>query len=66
MVLAPLHIATEGQVIVGIGLTVTVAVVVFTQPAALVPVIVYVVVAAGDAVTDVPVVADNPVAGDQE
>jgi hypothetical protein len=49
---------------VGIGLTVTVTVVVPTQPAALVPVTVYVVVAAGFAVTLVPVVADKPVAGD--
>ena len=47
----------------GKGFTVTVTVAVFTQPLLLVPVTVYVVVAAGLAVTDVPVDADRPVAG---
>jgi len=65
VVLPPGQMAAEGQVIVGKGLIVTVVVPVPTQPAALVPVIVYVVVAAGFAVTLVPVVALNPVAGDQ-
>ncbi len=50
---------------VGNGFTVTVVVVVFTHPNALVPVIVYVVVPVGLAVTLVPVVALKPVAGDQ-
>jgi hypothetical protein len=45
--------------------TVSVAVVVFTQPAASVPVMVYVVVDAGLADTLEPVVALKPVAGDQ-
>ena len=49
---------------VGFGLTVTVTVAVEVHPAALVPVIVYVVVDAGFAVTLAPVVALNPVAGD--
>jgi len=44
---------------------VTVVVTVPVHPAALVPVIVYVVVVVGLAVTLVPVVALNPVAGDQ-
>lgn len=60
----PVQIVTEGQVITGVGFTVTVAVVVPTQPAALVPVMVYVVVAVGLAVTPAPVVALSPVAGD--
>lgn len=45
--------------------TFTVTVVVPTQPAAVVPVMVYVVVVTGVAVTVDPVVDDNPVAGDQ-
>jgi len=44
---------------------VTVTVVVPVQPAALVPVTVYVVVAAGLAETDAPVVAESPVDGVQ-
>lgn len=48
----------------GIGLTVTVVVAVLEQ-APFVPVTVYVVVVVGLAVTVAPVVADNPVAGDQ-
>ena len=47
------------------GFTVTVAVVVLTQLLTSVPVMVYVVVAAGLAVTLEPVVALNPVPGDQ-
>lgn len=60
----PIHIAADGTVTTGNGLTVTIEVVVLTQPAALVPVMVYVVVAVGLAVTLVPVVALKPVAGD--
>ena len=55
----------EAHVTTGNGFTVTVTVVVFEHPAALVPVTVYVVVPGGLAVTLVPVVALNPVAGDQ-
>ena len=47
------------------GFTVTVAVVVPTHEAALVPVIVYVIVDGGVETTLEPVVALNPVAGDQ-
>jgi hypothetical protein len=50
---------------VGNGLTVMVCVDVFTQPAALVPVMVYVVVAPTLQVTVAPVDALKPVAGDQ-
>jgi hypothetical protein len=56
---------TEGHVNVKPGLTVTTAVVVLVQVPPLEPIIVYVVVAAGLAVTAEPVVALNPVAGDQ-
>jgi len=63
-VLAPLHIVAFADVIVGTGFTVTVTVVEPMQPEAVVPFTVYVVVAAGFAVTLVPVVALNPVAGD--
>lgn len=49
---------------VGMGLTVTVTTSVFTQPFAFVPVTVYVVVLAGDALTLAPEVALRPVAGD--
>ena len=62
---ADAHLVAEGTLMVGNGLTVTVAVVVPTQPAAEVPVMVYVVVEAGLAVTLAPVVALKPVAGDQ-
>ena len=58
------HFVAGGHVMTGIGFTVTVTVPVLTQPAALVPVMVYVVVAVGLAVTLVPVVALKPVAGD--
>jgi hypothetical protein len=51
-------------VTVGSGLTVTVTVPVEVQPAALVPVMVYVVVAVGDAVTGDPVEELRLVAGD--
>jgi hypothetical protein len=51
---------------VGKGLTVTVTVVVFVQPEADVPETVYVVVEAGLAVTEAPVVALNPVDGAHE
>ena len=47
----------------GNGFTVTVTVVVFVQPATDVPVMVYVVVTVGQALTTAPVVALNPVAG---
>jgi hypothetical protein len=62
----PLHIATAGgvQVIVGNGLTVTVVVVEPVHPAAVVPVMVYVVVLVGFAVTLDPDVPERPVAGD--
>jgi hypothetical protein len=43
-----------------------VAVAVDVHPASVVPVTVYTVLVAGDASTEDPVVADNPVAGDQE
>jgi len=59
----PAHMLGEFTVIVGFGFTVTVDVVVPVQPAAEVPVIVYVVVAAGLAVTLAPVVALKPVEG---
>lgn len=63
--LPPIQIAgAEGvTVIVGFGFTVTVTVAVFTQPLALVPETVYVVVVVGPAVTVAPVVPDNPVDG---
>jgi hypothetical protein len=48
---------------VGSGFTVTSTVVELIQPFASVPVIVYVVDVVGSAVTDEPVVPDNPVAG---
>jgi hypothetical protein len=55
-VLPPTQIAefVELAVTVGNGLTVTPTVAVFTQPLALVPVTVYVVVVVGDTVTDEP------------
>ena len=53
-------------VIPGIGLTVTVTVFVFVQPDLFFPVIVYIVVAAGLAVTLDPKVVFNPAAGLQE
>lgn len=49
----------------GRALTVTVTLAVLLQPEPFVPVIVYVVVADGLAVTVDPVVEDSPVAGDQ-
>ncbi len=52
--------ATDGVVI-----TVIVSFAVLLQPLVSIPVTVYVVVTVGDAVTDPPVVADNPVAGVQ-
>ena len=52
--------------ITGRGFTVTVIVCVLEQPVVVfVPVMVYVVVDTGEAITVVPVVADKPVAGDQ-
>jgi hypothetical protein len=51
------------MLIVGIGLTVRVKVDVLVQPATDVPLTVYVVVDAGVAVTEVPVVELRPVAG---
>ncbi len=65
MVLAPLQMLGELTVTVGNGKTVTVAVAVFKQPLAAVPVIVYVVVVVGFAETLVPVVVLRPVLGDQ-
>jgi hypothetical protein len=67
LTLPPLQMeGAEGVLVtVGRGFTVTVTVVVLVQPAALTPVTVYVVVAVGEAVTAAPVVALNPVAGDQ-
>jgi hypothetical protein len=47
----------------GKGFTVTVVVSVLEQPLLSVPVTVYVCVAAGSAITEVPIVADKPVAG---
>ena len=61
----PEQIVAGGTVTVGFGLIDTVIVAVDVQPAALVPVIVYVVVAVGQALTVAPVVALNAVAGDQ-
>ena len=52
-------------VVTGEGITVTVTISVFVHPVALVPVAVYVVVLTGLAITAAPVIADNPVAGDQ-
>jgi hypothetical protein len=51
--------------VTGRGFTVTVTSSVFTQLLPSVPVTVYVMVLEGVAVTVEPVVADNPVAGDQ-
>ena len=65
MALDPLQMVVGGTVTVNEPLTVTVAVVVPVHPDALVPVMVYVVVEAGLAVTLAPVVALKPVAGDQ-
>ena len=65
MVLAPLQMLGAFTLTNGNGKTVTTAVVVFKQPLAAVPVIVYVVVVVGLAVTLAPVVALNPVLGDQ-
>ena len=65
VVLAPLQILGELTVIVGNGKIVTTAVAVFKQPFTPVPVIVYVVVVVGFAVTLAPVVALSPVLGDQ-
>ena len=55
----------ELTVTVGNGKTVTTAVAVFKHPLTAVPVIVYVVVVVGLAVTLAPVVALSPVLGDQ-
>ena len=64
MVLLPLHIgAGVGAVIVGSGFTATITVVVLTQPLLFVPVMVYVELIVGLAVTDEPVVALKPVDG---
>ena len=66
VVLLPLHIgAGVGAVIVGGGFTATGTVVVFTQPLLFVPVMVYVELIVGSAVTDEPVVALKPVEGVQ-
>jgi hypothetical protein len=62
---APLQMLAEFTVTVGNGKTVTTAVAVFKHPFAAVPVIVYVVVVVGFAVTLAPVVALSPVLGDQ-
>ena len=52
---APVHMVAGVVVTVGKGLTVTTTVAVFVQPAAEVPVTVYVVVAAGETVVEAPV-----------
>lgn len=65
MVEAPEQILVFGETLTVRGETLTVTVPVLVQPE-VVPVTVYVVVLAGLAVTVAPVVADNPVAGDQE
>jgi hypothetical protein len=65
VVLVPSHIVAGGTLITGLGFTVTTTVIVLVQPAADVPVTVYVVVVAGLAVTDVPVVPLSPVPGSQ-
>jgi hypothetical protein len=60
---APEHIVGGADVVtVGLGFTVTITVVFPVQPL-VVPVTVYVLVTVGLAVTDVPVVALNPVPG---
>jgi hypothetical protein len=66
VVALPLQIATGAPALTtGIGFTETVMVVLLVQPAAFVPVTVYIVVADGCAVTDAPVVAESPVDGAQ-
>jgi hypothetical protein len=60
---APGQIVADPTVIVGVGLTVIVAVATAVQLAAEDPVIVYAVVVVGLAVTALPVVALKPVAG---
>ena len=66
MALLPLHIGEGvGAVIVGGGFTTTATVVVFIQPLPSVPVMLYVELIVGLAVTDEPVVALNPVEGVQ-
>ena len=66
MAVLPLQIADGvGTVIVGVGFTVTVTVVLPEHPLKLIPVIVYVVVTKGLAVTIDPDVALNPVDGVQ-
>jgi hypothetical protein len=64
VVFAPLQILGEFTARVGKGKTVTILVIVFVQPFTAVPVIVYVVVVVGFAVTLAPVVALSPVLGD--
>jgi len=64
-VLLPSHmgvgVATDS---VGLGLTVTATVVVAVQPLVSVPIIEYVVVVMGSAITDEPTVGLNPTTGD--
>jgi hypothetical protein len=63
----PVQIAIlEPALIAGKLFTVTVFAAVLLQPEALVPVTVYVVVIEGVAVTLAPLVAESPVAGNQE
>lgn len=64
----PLQIADAPTevLMVGSGFTVMVRVAVLTQPLALVPLTVYVVVTVGEAVTFAPVVTLSPVDGDHE
>ena len=68
MVDAPMHMAEVPPVMLKVGsaFTVMVRVAVLLQPAALVPVTVYVVVVVGVQVTCVPVEVFNVTAGDQE
>jgi len=62
--LDPTHAEAElVKLEVGIGYTPTVTVVVLLHPPAVEPVIVYVVVVVGEAVTFGPVVVERPVAG---
>jgi hypothetical protein len=65
--LVPAQIEIAGEVVkLRSGLTVTVTVVEPEHPLASIPVTVYTVVEAGEADTEDPVVALNPVDGDQE
>ena len=62
----PVQMVIGETLITGSGLTVTITEFVFTHPAAVVPVTVYVVVAEGLAVTEAPVVPLKPAAAAHE